>query len=188
MKIEPQSPVLLYQTSDGQTRLEVRMENETIWLSQSQMAELFQTSIPNVSMHIRNVFAEGELQEAATVKDFLIVRQEGRRQVTRTVEHYNLDVIISVGYRVKSHRGTQFRIWATERLREYVVKGFADLLGLTREIGDFVIVHELLHFNVPNHGRLWKSLMCAHLGDYSAAEQRLKEITGVPDGLMGIVR
>ena len=125
MKIEPQSQFLLYQTSDGQTRLEVRLENETVWLSQSQMAELFQTSIPNVSMHIRNVFAEGELQDAATVKDFLIVRQEGNRQVSRSVEHYNLDVIISVGYRVKSHRGTQFRIWATQRLREYIVKGFA---------------------------------------------------------------
>ena len=125
MKIEPQSQFLLYQTSDGQTRLEVRLENETVWLSQNQMAELFQTSIPNVSMHIRNVFAEGELQDAATVKDFLIVRQEGNRQVSRSVEHYNLDVIISVGYRVKSHRGTQFRIWATQRLREYIVKGFA---------------------------------------------------------------
>jgi hypothetical protein len=125
MNNEPQSQVLLYQTSDGATRLEVRLENETVWLSQSQMAELFQTSIPNVSMHIRNVFVEGELQEAATVKDFLIVRQEGSRQVTRSVEHYNLDVIISVGYRVKSHRGTQFRIWATQRLREYIVKGFA---------------------------------------------------------------
>jgi hypothetical protein len=125
MNNEPQSQFLLYQTSDGQTRLEVRLENETVWLSQSQMAELFQTSIPNVSMHIRNVFAEGELQEAATVKDFLIVRQEGSRKVSRSVEHYNLDVIISVGYRVKSHRGTQFRIWATQRLREYIVKGFA---------------------------------------------------------------
>ena len=125
MNNEPQSQFLLYQTSDGQTRLEVRLENETVWLTQNQMAELFQTSIPNVSMHIRNVFAEGELQEAATVKDFLTVRQEGSRQVSRSVEHYNLDVIISVGYRVKSHRGTQFRIWATQRLREYIVKGFA---------------------------------------------------------------
>jgi len=125
MSNEPQSQFLLYQTSDGQTRLEVRLENETVWLSQNQMAELFQTSIPNVSMHIRNLFAEGELQEAATVKNFLTVRQEGSRQVSRSVEHYNLDVIISVGYRVKSHRGTQFRIWATQRLREYIVKGFS---------------------------------------------------------------
>lgn len=125
MSDEPHSQLLLYQTEDGKTRVEVRLENETVWLSQSQMAELFQTSIPNVSMHIRNIFAEGELQRTATVKDFLTVRQEGSRQVSRSVEHYNLDVIISVGYRVKSHRGTQFRIWATQRLREYIVKGFA---------------------------------------------------------------
>lgn len=93
MSNEPQSQFLLYQTSDGQTRLEVRLENETVWLTQNQMAELFQTSIPNVSMHIRNVFAEGELQEAATVKDFLTVRQEGSRQVSRSVEHCNLDAL-----------------------------------------------------------------------------------------------
>src|SRR5215471_2038131 len=125
VKDEPQSQMLLYQSADGATRLEVRLEDETLWLTQNQMAELFQTSIPNVTMHIRNVFAEGELQRAATVKEFLIVRQEGSRQVSRSVEHYNLDVIISVGYRVRSHRGTQFRIWATQRLREYIVKGFA---------------------------------------------------------------
>lgn len=122
MKNEPQSPVLLYQTSDGATRLEVRMEDETVWLSQNQMAELFQTSIPNVSMHIRNVFAEGELQPASVVKEFLIAAADGKNYQTK---FYNLDVIISVGYRVKSHRGTQFRIWATQRLREYIVKGFA---------------------------------------------------------------
>ena len=122
MKIEPQSPVLLYQTSDGQTRLEVRLENETVWLSQNQMAELFQTSIPNVSMHIWNVFAEGELQPGAVVKEFLTTAADGKNYKT---SFYNLDVIISVGYRVKSHRGTQFRIWATQRLREYIVKGFS---------------------------------------------------------------
>ncbi len=122
MSNEPQSQFLLYQTSDGQTRLEVRLENETVWLSQSQMAELFQTSIPNVSMHIRNVFAEGELQPGAVVKEFLTTAADGKSYQTK---FYNLDVIISVGYRVKSHRGTQFRIWATQRLREYIVKGFA---------------------------------------------------------------
>ena len=125
MKNQSQSQMLLYQTTDGATRLEVRLEDETVWLTQNQMAELFQTSVPNVSMHIRNIFAEGELQPVATVKEFLIVRQEGTRQVSRSVDHYNLDVIISVGYRVKSHRGTQFRMWATQRLREYIVKGFA---------------------------------------------------------------
>lgn len=119
------SEFLLYRTEDGRTRLEVRLENETVWLTQNQMAELFQTTKQNISLHIRNLFAERELDRGATVKEYLTVQQEGRRQVTRTVEHYNLDVIISVGYRVKSHRGTQFRIWATQRLREYIVKGFA---------------------------------------------------------------
>jgi len=123
-KPKPVSELVLYQTEDGSTRLEVRLENETVWLTQNQMAELFQTSIPNVSMHIRNLFAEGELQPAATVKDYLTVQKEGSREVARSLEYYNLDVIISVGYRVKSLRGTQFRIWATQRLREYIVKGF----------------------------------------------------------------
>lgn len=116
------SEVILYQTSDGATLLEVRMENETVWLSQSQMAELFQTSVPNVSMHIRNVFAESELQQGSVIKEFLTTAADGKNYKT---SFYNLDVIISVGYRVKSHRGTQFRIWATQRLREYIVKGFA---------------------------------------------------------------
>jgi len=122
MSNEPQSRFLLYQTSDGQIRLEVRLENETVWLSQNQMAELFQTSIPNVSMHIRNVFAEGELQPGSVVKEFLTTAADGKNYQTK---FYNLDVIISVGYRVKSHRGTQFRIWATQWLREYIVKGFS---------------------------------------------------------------
>ncbi len=116
---------LLYQTEDGRVRIETRMQGETVWLSQAQMAELFQTSVPNISMHVRNLFDERELLPGATVKDFLIAQTEGQRAVRRRVAHYNLDVIISVGYRVKSHRGTQFRIWATQRLREYIVKGFA---------------------------------------------------------------
>jgi hypothetical protein len=120
----PGSEVILYQTEDGRTRLQVKLENNTVWLSQAQMAELFQTSVPNVSMHLRNVYAEGELQAAATVKEFLTVRQEGKRQVSRSVEYYSLEAIIAVGYRVKSHRGTQFRQWATARLSEYLVKGF----------------------------------------------------------------
>lgn len=120
----PQGQFLVYRTEDGQTRVEVRLEGETAWLTQAHMAELFQTTIPNVSMHLRNVYAEGELQAAATVKEFLIVRQEGTRQVSRMVEHYNLDAIISVGYRVKSAVATRFRIWATQKLREFIVKGF----------------------------------------------------------------
>jgi hypothetical protein len=121
MSNEPQSPFLLYQTSDGQTRLEVRLENETVWLSQNQMAELFQTTKQNVSLHIRNIFKEGELPEGSVVKEYLTTAADGKSYKT---SFYDLDVIISVGYRVKSHRGTQFRIWATQRLREYIVKGF----------------------------------------------------------------
>ena len=120
-----QSEFLLYTTPDHQTRIEVRLEDETVWLSQAQMAELFQTTKQNVSLHIRNIYEEGELARAGTVKESLTVQFEGRREVQRQIEVYNLDVIISVGYRVKSHRGTQFRIWATQRLREYLVKGFA---------------------------------------------------------------
>jgi len=122
MTNEPQSQFLLYQSSDGQTRLEVRLENETVWLSQNQMAELFQTTKQNVSLHIRNIFKEGELAEDSVVKEYLTTAADGKNYKTN---FYNLDVIISVGYRVKSHRGTQFRIWATQRLREYIVKGFA---------------------------------------------------------------
>ncbi|MBN2890554.1 MAG: virulence RhuM family protein, partial [Bacteroidales bacterium] len=102
------SEILLYQTEDGQTKIDVRLEDETVWLSQVQMAELFQTTKQNISLHIKNVFEEGELQENTTVKDYLTVQTEGKREVQRNLKIYNLDVIISVGYRVKSHRGTQF--------------------------------------------------------------------------------
>ena len=120
----PGGQFLVYQTEDGKLKIDVRLEGETAWLTQADMADLFQTTVPNVSMHLRNVYAEGELQAAATIKEFLTVRQEGKRQVSRAVEYYNLDAIISVGYRVKSHVATRFRIWATQRLREYIVKGF----------------------------------------------------------------
>jgi len=119
---QPQTNLVLYQTEDGKTRLEVRLENETVWLSQNQMTELFQTTKQNVSLHIQNIFEEKELDEASVVKDSLTTATDGKNYQTK---FYNLDVIISVGYRVKSHRGTQFRIWATQRLREYIVKGFA---------------------------------------------------------------
>lgn len=116
--------ILIYQTEDGKVQLDVRLENESLWLTQPLMAELFQTSIPNISMHIRNIYEEDELEPKATVKKFLTVRQEGARQVQRELDYYNLDMIISVGYRVKSRIATQFRIWATRRLKEYIVKGF----------------------------------------------------------------
>lgn len=117
----PQGKFLLFEAADGQTRLQVRLEQETVWLTQQQMAELFQTSVPNISMHIRNIFAEKELREKSVVKDYLTTATDNKQYQTK---HFNLDVIISVGYRVKSQRGTQFRIWATQRLREYIVKGF----------------------------------------------------------------
>jgi hypothetical protein len=119
-----QSQFLLYTTEDGQKRIEVRLENENVWLAQIGMSELFQTTVANINTHLKNIYAEGELSEAATIKEYLIVRQEGKRQVRRSVKHYNLETILSVGYRVKSLRGIQFRQWATERLKEYIVKGF----------------------------------------------------------------
>jgi hypothetical protein len=122
--IGDEAQVLLYQSEDGRTRLEVRFEGETAWLSLGQMADLFQRDKSVISRHIKNAFEEGEVDPRATVAQSATVQREGDRQVSRDVEYYNLDVIISVGYRVKSHRGSQFRIWATQRLREYIIKGF----------------------------------------------------------------
>lgn len=115
------SEILLYQTEDGQTKIDVRLDEETVWLSQKQMIELFQTTKQNISLHIRNIFNEGELDENSVVKDYLTTASDGKKYSTK---YYNLDIIISVGYRVKSHRGTQFRIWATKQLREFLIKGF----------------------------------------------------------------
>jgi hypothetical protein len=120
----PQSSIILYQTEDGRTRIQCRFENETIWLTQMLIAELFQISVPTVNEHLKGIFAEGELVRAATIRKFRIVRSEGTRQVTREIEHYSLPAILAVGYRVRSHRGTQFRQWASARLNEYLVKGF----------------------------------------------------------------
>jgi hypothetical protein len=116
--------IILYQTEDGRTRIQCRFEGETIWLTQKLMAELFQKDVRTINEHVQNVFEEGELQRGATIRKFRIVQPEGARSVEREVDFYNLDVIISVGYRVKSHRGTQFRQWATARLSEYLLKGF----------------------------------------------------------------
>ncbi|MEN8264708.1 MAG: virulence RhuM family protein [Nitrospirota bacterium] len=124
MSKKNQSQFLLYQTEDGQTRIEVRLENETVWMTQAMMAELYQTTPQNITLHLKAVYSEGELVEAATCKDYLQVQKEGSREVSRSRKFYNLQAIISVGYRVRSHRGTQFRKWATERLNEYIVKGF----------------------------------------------------------------
>ncbi len=119
------APVVIYEPPDGSLTVEVRLEGETVWLSQKQMSELFDKNIMTINEHITNVFAEGELESSATIRKFLIVRQEGKREVKREIEHYNLDVIISVGYRVKSKQGTQFRIWANRALKNYLVQGYA---------------------------------------------------------------
>ena len=120
----PEGEFLLYQTEDGQSRIECRLAGDTIWLTQRVMTELFQTSKQNISLHLQHIYGDGELPPESTVKKYLTVQSEGNREVSRLVDHYNLDAILAVGYRVRSHRGTQFRIWATERLREYLVKGF----------------------------------------------------------------
>lgn len=122
--LPPDGEIILYQTEDGQTRVECRFVEESLWLSQALMAELFQTTPQNITSHLRTLYAEGEIVEAATCKNFLQVRMEGDRQVRREVKYYSLDAILAVGYRVRSVRGTQFRRWATERLREYLIKGF----------------------------------------------------------------
>ena len=121
---ENNSQIIIYQTESGETKLDVRFQDETVWLTQKLMAELFQTSVPNINIHLKNIFEEGELEENRTIKDFLIVQKEGAREVKRKQVFYNLDAIISVGYRIKSNVATKFRQWATSQLREYIVKGF----------------------------------------------------------------
>jgi hypothetical protein len=117
----PSSEIILYQTEDGRNRIEVRLENETVWLTQKTMAELFQKDVRTINEHVLNIFSEKELQPESVIREYRITAEDGKSYLTK---HYNLDVIISVGYRVKSQRGTQFRIWATQHLREYIVKGF----------------------------------------------------------------
>ena len=121
---ENNTQIIIYQTESGDTKLEVRLENETVWLSQKLMAALFQTTPQNITIHLKNIFEEGELIESATCKDFLQVQKEGVRMVERNQKFYNLDAIISVGYRIKSNVATRFRQWATQHIKEYIVKGF----------------------------------------------------------------
>lgn len=123
MKVENQ--IVIYQTDDGTSQLQVSLQDDTIWLTQKQLAELFQTSIPNINMHLKNIFDEGEQEEKVTIKESLIVQLEGERNVRRKQITYNLEIIISIGYRINSIRATQFRQWATQTLKEYLVKGYA---------------------------------------------------------------
>ncbi|MEX2569507.1 MAG: RhuM family protein [Cyclobacteriaceae bacterium] len=132
------SEIIIYQTEDGKTKIQTRLENETVWLTQEQMSELFQRERSVITKHIGNVFKEGELDEKSNVQNLHIGGSD------KPVKHYNLDVIISVGYRVKSHRGTQFRIWATQRLKEFIVKGFTLNDELLKEAGSGNYFEELL--------------------------------------------
>lgn len=125
MKVSNNDNMLIYRSADGKIKIDVRLENETVWLSLDQMATLFGRDKSTISRHVKNVFEEGELSPETTVANFATVQAEGNREVARNIDYYNLDIIISVGYRVKSQQGTQFRIWATQRLREYIIKGFA---------------------------------------------------------------
>ena len=136
--------ILLYQTPDGESRIEVRLQDETVWLNLDQMAELFQRNKSTISRHIKNVFEEGELQPETTVAFFATVQTEGKRKVERDIAYYNLDMIISVGYRVHSYRGVQFRMWATGVLKEYIVKGFALNDDLLKRAGGGNYFDELL--------------------------------------------
>ena len=136
--------LLLYQTEDGQTKIEVTLANDTVWLTADQMAELFQRNKSTISRHIKNVFESGELKPDSTVAFFATVQNEGARKVERNIAYYNLDMIISVGYRVNSHRGVQFRIWATQVLREYLIKGFAMNDDLLKRAGGGNYFDELL--------------------------------------------
>ena len=135
---------LLYQTPDGDSQIEVTLQNDTVWLSLDQMAELFQRNKSTISRHIKNVLEDGELQEEATIANFATVQNEGTRKVERVIAYYNLDMIISVGYRVHSYRGVQFRIWATKVLKEYIVKGFAMNDDLLKRAGGGNYFDELL--------------------------------------------
>lgn len=137
---EINNSIIIYQPHADQPAIDVRLEGETVWLSQRQMSVLFDTSSDNVGLHLKNIYAERELLEEATTEDFSVVRQEGNRQVRRSVRHYNLDAIISVGYRVKSATATQFRIWATKRLREYLVQGYSINQQRLEQLGQIVEV------------------------------------------------
>jgi len=183
--------VVLYDSPDGEVRLDVRLEHESIWLTQRQMADLFDTSTDNVGLHLKNVYGEGELAEEATTENSSVVRSEGRRRVRRTVRHYSLDAVISVGYRVNSARGTQFRIWATRTLREHLLrgytlsetrlreKGFGEIEQAVGLLASTLTRHELVSGEgaavldvVQHYTRAWRLLLEYDEGRLAAAPPR----------------
>ncbi len=139
------SDIVIYSTEDGAIKIDVKFENETVWLTQSQIATIFDCSTDNVGLHLKNIFAEGEIDAAATTEEFSVVRPEGARMVNRNIVHYNLDAILSVGYRINSKNATQFRRWATERLKEYLIKGFTMDDERLKQIGGGGYWYELLN-------------------------------------------
>src|SRR5690554_4321496 len=150
-----QQKVQLFVSQDGKAQLEVALEQETVWLSQVQMAELFGKDVRTVNEHVGNVFQEGELEKEPTIRKFRIVRQEGKRQVQRDIDHYNLDMIISVGYRVKSQRGVQFRKWATQVLKDHLVQGYT-LVALALLVAESLPDQKTLMIRLIEHFLLLK--------------------------------
>lgn len=144
MDEQKKGEVIIYQSEDGLTHIDVKLEDETIWLTQQQMTELFQSSRTNIVEHIKNIYSEGELDQNSTCREFRQVRKEGNREVKRNITYYNLDMIISLGYRIKSSVATRFRIWATERLKEYMIKGFTLNDARLKELGGGDYWKELL--------------------------------------------
>ncbi|MDR3243242.1 MAG: virulence RhuM family protein [Elusimicrobiota bacterium] len=155
MNTKSNGEIIIYQTQDGKTKIDVTVDNDTVWLSQNDMAELFQTTKQNISLHIKNIFLEGELIELSTVKEYLTVQKEGKRSIERNIVYYNLNMIIALGYRVKSQRATHFRIWATQVLKEYMVKGFALNDDMLKKAGG---------------GGYWKELL-EHIRDIRSSER-----------------
>ena len=150
--MEQRGNIIIYQTPDGIVSLDVRLENETIWLTQAQMVYLFDSSKANISEHIKHIYKSHELEENATVRNFRTVRTEGKREVSRELEYYNLDMIIAIGYRVNTKRGTQFRIWANKILKEYIVKGYViDQRVKTKQFEDLKQTIKLLSNVIKNN-------------------------------------
>ncbi len=190
-----QGEILLYQTPEGGPAMEVRLELETVWLTQVQMAELFGVNVPAVFKHIKNIFATGELQSEATVSKMEIVRQEGKRQVRRAVEHYSLDMVISVGYRVNSLRGTQFRIWATNVLRQHLVQGYTIHERRLKELNQAVrLIADVAHRRTLSGDEATALLDVVAdysyaldvLDDYDHQRVRLGEVSAGPVAVLGL--
>ncbi|MGF1613109.1 MAG: RhuM family protein [Gammaproteobacteria bacterium] len=165
---QPRGEVVLYQAADGQVSLDVRLERESLWLSQRQMSELFDKDTDTIGLHLRNIYGEGELEESATTEDSSVVQTEGRRQVRRRVRIYNLDAVLSVGYRVNSKRGTQFRIWATGVLRDHLVQGYSVNMNRLRELNQVVRLVADTARRRDLSGDEAKALL-AVIGDYNQA-------------------